>query len=69
MNESVGEERRVWETRPFVIAGNDKDWNSEIGDASEWLVCLVPDTPMRGRSIEDVAAVNHEVNAAGKGGG
>ena len=46
----------------FVIPGDDEDRNASVGDASQWLECLPCDARGRARAIENIAAVDDDVD-------
>jgi hypothetical protein len=68
MNISILQQRGMWKSRAFVIAGDDEDRNSQIGDTLERLVSAVRDARVRRGSVEDVAAVYDEIDVAGERG-
>jgi hypothetical protein len=46
----------------FVIPGHNKNRHSFIGNAHEWGEGLIRETWHHSRSVEDVAAVDNDVN-------
>ena len=60
----VRQEARVRKARPLMVAGDDEDRNAEIGDSPQRLVGLVRNARVRRGSIENVAAMDDEIDVA-----
>ena len=58
----MAEQPGVRKPRPLMVAWNDEDGDAPVGDALEGRIGLVGDARMRRRSVEDVAAVDDEVD-------
>lgn len=57
-------EARVRNSRSLVVAGHNENRDSAIGDLAKRLERLIADARHGSRSVEDVAAVNHDVDLA-----
>jgi hypothetical protein len=58
----MAEQPGVRKPRPLVVAWNDEDGDAPVSDALEGRIGLVGDARMRRRSVEDVTAVDDEVD-------
>ena len=63
----VRQESRVWKPRPLMVARNDEHGNAEVGDPPERLIRLMRDRRVGCGSVEDVAAVDDDIDTAREG--
>lgn len=63
----MGREPQMRQQGPLVIAGDEEDWDAEVGDPNEWLEGLVSQARDHPGPVEDVATVDDQVHLAPEG--